>query len=72
MDSMIGFIPLWKLNGWKESEKFTKIFDYLFAHKDNIIKLGFSSEVPFALGDNQIILKGKNVGRKKDRKEVNG
>ena len=61
------FTPAWKLQGWKDQgEAFKRITDYLFAHKDNIIKLGFSEEVVFTLGDTQIILKGKNVGRKKD------
>ena len=62
------FTPNWKLLGWKEEERFKKIFDYLYAHKENIIKLGFSEEVIFTLGKQQFILKGKNAGRKKDKR----
>ena len=65
------FTPNWKLLGWKEEDKFKKIFDYLFAHKDNIIKLGFSEEVLFSLGNQIFILKGKNAGRKKDMEKRN-
>lgn len=50
---------------WNEAIK--KIADYLFKHQDHIINLGFSSEVPFTMGDRGFILKGKNVGRKKDK-----
>jgi hypothetical protein len=63
------FVPLWKtlkLNGVQGA--FKHIADYLFSHKDHIIKLGFSNEVPFAIGDSGFVLKGVNAGRKKDKR----
>ena len=60
--------PAWKQLGWKSKvEAWKKIIDGLFKHKDSIINRGFSEEVPFTLGKHQIILKGKNPGRKKDK-----
>ena len=62
------FVPNWKLLGLKNiGEGFKLIADHLMKHKDNIIKVGFSDEVVFTLGKHQIILKGKNAGRKKDK-----
>lgn len=61
------FEPAYLKTGAKNfGEAIKKIADYLFKHKDNIISRGFTEEVTFTLGQNQIILKGKNVGRKKD------
>lgn len=61
------FVPAWKQVGLSsKAEGFKMVSDYLFSHKDNIINLGFSPEVLFLLGDTGFILKGKNVGRKKD------
>ncbi len=57
----------WEVMKWKYQERWSKVFDYLFKHKDHIIALGFTPEVTFTLGDNQIILKGHNAGRKKDK-----
>ncbi len=66
---MDNFVPNWKTLGWgSQASAYKHIADYLFAHKNNIIKLGFSEEVIFNVGGNQIILKGKNVGRKKDKR----
>lgn len=62
------FEPCYKNIGAKNfGEAIKKIADYLFKHKDHIINLGFSSEVPFTMGSGGFILKGKNVGRKKDK-----
>ena len=62
------FEPAYKRIGATNfGEAIKKIADYLFKHKDHIINLGFSSEVPFTMGTGGFILKGKNVGRKKDK-----
>ena len=63
------FEPAYKGIGAKNvGEALKKIADYLFAHADHIIKLGFTQEVPFTIGDSGFILKGKNAGRKKDKR----
>ena len=64
------FEPSYKAIGAKNvGEAIVKIAAYLYAHADHIVKLGFTEEVPFTLGDNGgFILKGKNAGRKKDKR----
>ncbi len=63
------FEPAYTRIGAKNfGEAIKKIADYLFSHADHIIKLGFSEEVPFTMGDRGFILKGKNAGRKKDKR----
>lgn len=62
------FEPAYKNTGAKSlSEAIKKIADYLFKQKDHIINLGFSEEVPFTMGKDSFVLKGKNAGRKKDK-----
>lgn len=62
------FIPNWKSLGLKSpQEGMMHVIKQLFKDKDSIIARGFSSEVPFTVGDTQYILKGKNPGRKKDK-----
>lgn len=66
--SMEDFLPAWKLMGLSSIEEgFIAVFSNLQKHKDSIISRGFSKEVLFGLGDNALILKGKNEGRKKDK-----
>lgn len=63
------FKPLWQEKGWDGVQgAFKHIADYLFAHKDHIIKLGFTDELPFMIGDSGFVLKGNNDGRKKDKR----
>ena len=62
------FEPSYKSLGLKDFGQAVKhIADYLFKHKNHIINLGFSEEVPFTMGNSGFILQGKNVGRKKDK-----
>lgn len=67
-DCRAGFVPNWKRAGFKSREQAVKsILEMLLDDQESIIGRGFSEELPITLGDTQVILRGKNPGRKKDK-----